>query len=154
LPKLTIEQVFAFNKKTEPIRPIFISVDQFEDKSDRTLGFGLTGSEAHGRIEVKHVYFRDENFHVFSYFIGPDGRWLYSRKFSATVLEPHKLHIPNGVEWSSADSRFVTLMAKAGSPLWLTPIEVWGRRPTKIAEEYFGHVPELTCKAHPDSLNF
>jgi hypothetical protein len=154
MSKLTLSQAVARNRKNKPVVPDLISVDQFDDKSDRTLGFGVTGSQAHGRVEVMHVYFRDGSFHVFSYFIGPDDRFLYSRKFSATVLDSSKLHIPNGVEWSSADSTFVNLMALVGLPLWLVPLEVWGRRVEKIHGEYFGHVPEVTCKPHPDSLAF
>jgi hypothetical protein len=154
MPKLTLAQAVARNRKNKPVVPDLISVDQLDDKTDRTLALGVTGSQAHGRAEVMHVYLKDEHFHVFSYFIGPDDRFLYSRKFSATVLDSYKLHIPNGVEWSSADSTFVELMAKVGLPLWLIPLEIWGKRPVKFHDEYFGHVPEVTCKPHPDSLNF
>lgn len=154
MPKITLEQAVARNRKNKPVVPDFISIDQFDDRSDRTLALGVTGSQAHGRVEVMHVYLREQHIHVFSYFIGPDDRWLYSRKFSATVVDASKLHIPNGVEWATADSQFVHLMALIGLPLWLIPLEIWGRRPQKIFEEYFGHVPELTCKAHPDSLDF
>lgn len=154
MSKLTLAQAVASNRKLKPIIPDLISVSQFSDKSDRTLAFGLTGSQANERMEVMHVYLRDEHFHVFSYFIGPDDRFLCSRKFSATVLEPYKLFIPNGVEWSSADSTLVGLMAHTGLPFYLIPIEVWGKRPEKITGEYYGHVPEITCKPHPDSLDF
>lgn len=154
MPKLTLEQAVARNRKNKPVTPDLISVDQFEDKSDRTLAFGVTGSEIAGRVEVMHVYMREAQLHVFSYFIGPDDRFLYSRHFSATVVDAYKLHVPNGVEWSSADSTFVALMAKFGLPIWLIPLEVWGKRSERLFEEYFGHVPEITCKPHPESLAF
>lgn len=154
MSKLTLAEAVTRNRKNKPVVPDLISVDQFADKSDRTLAFGLTGSQTDGRVEVMHVYLREEHFHVFSYFIGPDDRFMYSRKFCATVLDSYKLHVPNGVEWSSADSTFVHLMAQVGLPLWLIPLEVWGQRPVKIHGEYFGHVPEVTCKPHPDSLDF
>lgn len=154
MSKLTLPQAVTRNRKNKPVVPDLISVSQLDDKSDRTLAFGLTGSEANGRVEVMHVYLRDGHFHVFAYFIGPDDRFLFSRKFSATVLDAYKLHIPNGIEWSSADSTLVELMARNGLPYWLIPLEVWGERPERISGEYFGHVPEVTCKPHPDSLNF
>lgn len=155
MSKITLAEAVARNRKNKPVVPDLISVSQFSDKSDRTLAFGMTGSAAHDRVEVMHVYLKDEHFHVFSYFIGPDDRFLYSRKFCATVLDSYKLHIPNGVEWSTADQQFVDLMARVGLPLWLIPLEIWGRRPQKFpGTEYFGHVPEVTCKPHPDSLHF
>lgn len=157
MPKLTVEQAYAFNKKTGAVSglPVLISVDKFADKSDRTLALGLTGSESGGRIELKHVYFREGDLHVFSYFIGPDDRFLGGAKFAATTLAADKLFIPNGVEWSTADSSFVIAMAKANYPLYLIPLTVWGKRPVELLEEtYYGHVPEVTCKPHDDSLDF
>lgn len=155
MPKITLEQAVARNRKNKPVTPELITIQQFDDKSDRTLAFGVTGAETGGRVEVMHVFLKDEHIHVFSYFIGPDDRWLYSRNFAATSVDSYKLHIPNGVEWSTADVQFVHMMAQVGMPLYLIPLEIWGRRPRKFkGTEYFGHVPEVTCKPHPESLAF
>lgn len=151
---LSLPKAVASNRRTKTRLQSLISTESFRDKSDRTLTFGQTGSISEDKVEYMHVYFRDKAIHVFSYFIGEDDRWLYSKKFQFSQVAATKLVPASGALWSATDEEFAHLMEVAGSPLFFVPMKIWGKPVELIEAKYFGHVPTLTCKPHPESLDF
>lgn len=146
------------NKRNSVVAPKLIKVEDFSDKSNRTLTVGLTGSISGNRVEVMHVYFRDEFINVFCYFISEDERFLGSKRFQVTQVLSEKLVPANGAAWNTTDAEFARMLESNGTPLRLIPIDVCGKKVESPVSEkdgvYFAQVPGLTCKQHEPQLIF
>lgn len=154
MPFLSLPKAVASNRRTRTKLQPLISIDLFRDLSDRTLTFGKTGSIWDKREEFFHVYMREEEIHMFSYFVGADDRWVYSHKFQVTQIAAKKLRPGSGAAWLATDEEFASLMESSGSPLFFIPMDIWDKPLKKLHGEYYGHVPGITCKPHPDDRDF
>lgn len=152
---LSLEEAYRSNQRNRPQAPTLIKVDQFKDKSDRTLALGKTGVITAGKIEMMHVYFLDGAIHVFTYCVFKDGERFYgSDKFQIEQAPPAQLRPEEGVAYFTADREFAKLMEDSGCPLRLVPMKVWDQEITFWQNtKYYGKVPTVNCKPHEDNLN-
>jgi hypothetical protein len=121
-----------------------ICIEDFKDKSDRTLTVGYAGSSEEGWI-THHSYIKNGLLHSYIYVSHEDGSYSnYSPVISGEYILAKDLS-PAGPSYpSSTDYEFALIMENLHYPLEFYSKGSHGDNAVLITEVYYGEIPDLT----------